>query len=55
MKKKFDTVKMTREIRDKMSELYWKDKDEYFRQIKVAADKFKLDSSKRKKRKAHAG
>jgi hypothetical protein len=43
MKKSFDAVKMTRKIRDRLSELYWKDKKEYFRQAQTAADKFKAD------------
>lgn len=53
MKKSFDAVKMTREIRNRLSELYWKDKKEYFKQAQSAADKFKIDSLNRKPHKAH--
>lgn len=50
MKKKFDAVKMTRDITDKMAELYWKDKKEYFRQINASAEKFKDRARKRKRK-----
>ncbi|NUM81498.1 hypothetical protein HUU42_11895 [bacterium] len=53
MKKHFDAVKMTREIRDKMADLYWNDKNEYYRQIKIAAEKFKSKLTKSKKKKTY--
>lgn len=53
MKKPFDTVKMTRQIRDRLSDLYWKDKKEYFRQAQAAADKCKTELKNRKSRKTH--
>jgi hypothetical protein len=53
MRKQFDAVKMIRAIRDRMAELYWKDKKEYYRQIKIAAEKFQSKLAKSKKKEAH--
>jgi len=41
MKKKFDAVKMTREIREKLSELYFSDREEFYRRMKIADEDLK--------------
>jgi hypothetical protein len=48
--KNVHAVEMTREIRDKVAALYWKDKREYLRKAKEAAKKLQAMRSMKKVR-----
>jgi len=41
--KKFDAVQMMREIREKLSEKYWKHPDVLKREMKTVTDKYNLE------------
>lgn len=49
MKKKFDAVKMTREIREKLSELYFSDREEFYRRMKIADEDLKRITKRKSK------
>ena len=42
----FHCVEFQRKVREEMSELYWRDKEEYFRQVKQAMDDFIIRQEK---------